>query len=155
MKTKEFIERVKQLGLHVEEDRLFIRLFDYDSDEDLAVIFKYTMYNFNTLFLGFRLVNDDFKKELFDLLVEYASTPIEEREEEKKFYLRHRWAKTKNGNWLYMALRKRPNISYLTLQGSNEDVFEYKVRFTKKEIEDIKFAFDTDLYDFKEVEVEE
>lgn len=79
----------------------------------------------------------------------------DEREEERKYYYRHRWANTKNGNWIYLALRKRPSVSYLTLQGSNEDIFEYQVRFTKKEIEEIKEKYNTDLSDFEMVEVEE
>ena len=54
-----------------------------------------------------------------------------------------------------MALRKRPHISYFTLQGSDEDIFEYQVRFTREEIKEIKEKFDTDLSDFEVIEVEE
>lgn len=98
---------------------------------------------------------DDEDFNMIKASVKFAETPLDEREEEKKYYYKHRWAKTKNGNWMYMALRKRPNISYLTLQGSSEDVFEYQVRFTKKEIDDIKEKYKTDLSDFELVEVEE
>ena len=38
MKTNEFIKRVKQLGLHVEEDRLFIRLSYYEHDVFVTVV---------------------------------------------------------------------------------------------------------------------
>ena len=87
--------------------------------------------------------------------VEFAETPLEEREVPKKYYLKHRWAKTKNGNWMYLALRQRPSISYLTLQGSDKDIFEYQVRFTREEIDEIKEEYNTDLSDFEIVEVEE
>lgn len=36
---------------------------------------------------------DDLKKKLFDIISKYTSTPIDEREEEKKFYLKHRYFK--------------------------------------------------------------
>lgn len=86
--------------------------------------------------------------------LEFAETPLEEREEEKKYYCKHRWARTKNGGGMYMSLRKTPNISHLTLQGANKDIFEYQVRFTQKEIDEIKEKYDTNLSDFEIIEVE-
>lgn len=112
-------------------------------------------YSENRIWVSNKAICDEKDFNMIKAAVEFAETPLDEREEPKKYYLRHKWAKTKNGNWLYLALRKRPNISYLTLQGSNKDVFEYQVRFTREEIEKIKEKYNTDLSDFEEKEVEE
>ena len=84
--------------------------------------------------------------------VEFAEIPPEDREEEKIFYLRHRWMRNING--FSRALK-------IDIEDGTADVgimcpsLGYKNQFTKKEIEEIKEKFNTDLADFKEVEVEE
>lgn len=84
--------------------------------------------------------------------VEFAETPPEDREEEKKFYLKHRWMRNING--FSRALK-------IDIEDGTADVgimcpsLGYKNQFTKKEIEEIKEKFNTDLADFKEVEVGE
>lgn len=89
---------------------------------------------------------------LFNLLVEYAKTPVDEREEEKKFYLRCRWIFDYD---FYMYLQKRSyddkKMSFGVVNFSGND----GLQFTLKEIEEIKERFDTDLKDFEMVEVEE
>ena len=83
MKTKEFIERVKSLGLDVE--------YDYHSyEENLEVVLFNALianvsndceYEFDTNYPDFRKLSKRTKKKLFDLLVEFSSTPIAERED--------------------------------------------------------------------------
>ena len=81
--------------------------------------------------------------------LEYAETPLEDREEEKKFYLEHRWLDRENeANYLNFeisefdySLDSKPEVSWA------------KTKFTLKEIEEIKEKFDTDLADFELVEV--
>ena len=111
MRTKEFIRRVKELGFKVDGEYSAIRI--YVDNERIATIPKYRIYWMNTI----PRVNVELKKEkeLFDLIVEYAKTPIEDRKEEK-YYL---------------------------------------VKFSEKEIKEIKKKFDTDLKDFELVEVED
>ena len=83
--------------------------------------------------------------------VEFAETPLEDREEEKKFYLKHRWLDRENeANYLnfeisefYYSLDSKPEVSWV------------KTKFTLKEVEKIKEKFDTDLKDFELVEVED
>ena len=84
--------------------------------------------------------------------VAFAETPIWDREEEKKFYLKHRWMTTLGG------FPKGLRINIGTGTADVEQMIPlvgYKNQFTKKEIEEIKEKFNTDLADFKEVEVEE
>lgn len=82
--------------------------------------------------------------------VEFAETPIEDREEEKKFYLEHRYFRFDDGSNKYLGIDlaryKADLYSKITYRWVNN-------QFTKKEIEEIKEKFNTDLADFKEVEV--
>lgn len=86
--------------------------------------------------------------------VEFAETPIGDREEIKKYFYEHNSMKTKGGNPTYLAIRQRPSISYPVLQGSSEDVFEYKVQFTDEEIKLAVKEHDIFLDDFEMIEVE-
>lgn len=86
--------------------------------------------------------------------VKFAETPPEDKEEEK-VYFEHKLLKSRKGKPVYLALKCKRAIEFLTVQGSKEDIDNNKVHFTREEIESIKERFDTDLADFKEVEVEE
>ena len=85
-------------------------------------------------------------------VVEFAETPIDEREEEKKFYLRHRYFRFHNGSRKYLGMdlvKDKPDLySKITYRW-------IKNQFTEKEIEEIEEKFDTDLADFELVEVKE
>lgn len=83
--------------------------------------------------------------------IEYAETPIEDREEEKKFYLKHRWLDGENeANYLNFEI----SGFYYSLNTQCEASWA-KTKFTINEIEEIKEKFSTDLDDFELVEVEE
>ena len=98
---------------------------------------------------------DDKDVKMIKAAVEFNQTPAEDRKEEKKYIYKHKFIKTKGGNPTYLGIRQRPSISYPVLQGSNEDVFEYKVQFTDKEIERFKKEYGICLDDFEKNEVEE
>ena len=85
--------------------------------------------------------------------IEFAETPPDDREEIKKYFYKHNSMKTKGGNPTYLAIRQRPSISYPVLQGSSEDIFEYKVEFTDDEIEKAKKEHGIFLDDFEKIEV--
>lgn len=92
------------------------------------------------------------KKNLFGLIVEYVSTPVDEREEPKKYYLRHRWLGVKDDEWNYLNCLLSDSDYYLN---SHEDTGNIKTQFTRENIEEIKEKYNTDLSDFDIVEVEE
>lgn len=88
MKTKEFIERVENLGFYVDEERRTFSIYgsdDADDDNVLAFVDRYYPYQINTAFMGFNTSSNTAKKELFKLLTDYASTPIDEREGKRSF----------------------------------------------------------------------
>ena len=154
MKTKEFIKKVKSLGFEVEDgyDRKgeLVELRIGDGEEDFVVIWPKFTFAISTIEDGFT----DFKyslplKELYKLCFEYASTPVEDREEEKKFYLRHRLIQT---DGCYMYLQKTSDdadMMSVRIFGSKDDS---DLKFTLKEIEEIMKKFNTDLKDFDLVE---
>ncbi len=149
MKTKEFIRRAKELGF-VAGRHLDGNMAIFARDGIIVLIDEYMPYGLimDTKHLKY-LTN-----ELFDLCVEYARTPIEDRkgkEEEKKYYLRALdSASAIMGR--YLNFDKSLNIYFLH---NNCQYSDYKTRFTKKEIDEIKKELNTDLLEFEQIEVEE
>lgn len=95
---------------------------------------------------------DDKDFKMIKAAVKFAETPIEDREEEKKFYLEHRYFKYPDGSSKYFTYNRfsdTPSLGCIYF----EDIDNAK--FTLKEIEEIKEKFDTDLKDFELVEVKD
>lgn len=84
--------------------------------------------------------------------VEFAETPLEDRGEEKKYYLKHRWVVGWIGNEAYLNIFNFDKVSILS---SKQEDTSVKTQFTRKEIEEIKEKYNTDLSDFEMEEVEE
>ena len=137
MKTSEFIKKINELGYNVKEtEHSMIVRKEYTH---LAVIDKENIYGFKYFYH-----ND---KDLFKLCVDYTSTPIEEREEEKKYYLR----KFNKKFYEYEYLNYNKYYNHWSLGDDIEDA-QYKTKFTWNEIEKIKKKYNTELCEFvKEV----
>lgn len=114
MRTKEFIKKVKDLGFEYEKAEEVYFIYDNEGTEYAAVCHT-TPNQISNTERAWDWIDKDVQEKLFDLLIEYAKTPIEMRGEEK-YYL---------------------------------------VKFSEKEIEEIKEKYDTKLEDFEIVEVEE
>lgn len=82
--------------------------------------------------------------------IELAETPLEDRYEEKKYYLRHRFLNDKTENYLNF-FRIIPGLDL----GNKKQYKEIQTQFTKREIEKIKKDCKTDLKDFEQIEVGE
>ena len=153
MKTKEFLKKVKRLGFEIR--------FDYgrkgelaeftigDGEEDFVVIWPRFTFAISTIEGGFMDLKYPLPlKELYKLCFEYASTPVKDREEEKKFYLGHKWLNLDADNYLHLDV----DDGSCRLDDNEEFSFT-KIKLTEKEIKEIKEKFDTDLADFELVEV--
>ena len=149
MKYKEFIKRVKDLGFACEKAKEVYIIYDYDGHEYASVC--HTIPNrISNMEIAWDLLDKDTQNELFDIIVEYAKTPIAERKEEKKYYLRHRFLGSGDGNQ-FLNQELEGNTWFL----SEEDSFDnYQTQFTQKEIDEIKENYNTDLKDFEIIEVE-
>ncbi len=148
MKTKELIKRVEELGYDVElyPSHVVIKT----SNISVATVHTQRLYEINTRSIV--KVELTHKEELFDLIIKYAKTPIDERDEPKKYYLRHRWLGARNEE-VYLGFAPFPRLFFLhSTPGNIEGV---RTKFSLEAIEHIKEDFDTDLGDYEIVEVEE
>lgn len=160
MKTKEFIEKVEKMGFDIAYYKNPYSNIESNCDYDLITIsannqilvkvWTNCQYAISTISDGHSCYLDGYDvDELYKLCFEYACTPVEDREEEKEFYLKHRWIK----GCVIMYLYRNELNGYCCL-GENKCRPHRQRRFTLKEIEEIKEKFDTDLKDFELVEVE-
>ena len=149
MKTKDFIKKVKEMGFTVciTEDAADVLK---DNEEIVVTVGVNKAFMIDCFYFMNMSSEEGIREKVFDLVVEYAKTPVEDRDEEKKFYLRHRLIQT---DGCYMYLQKTSDddkkMSVRVLGFSDND----DIKFSGKEIEEIKEKFDTDLADFKKVEV--
>lgn len=144
MKTKEFKKKVVKLGYTVVGTGVTYEV--YNNALICAVIFK---ENNRVRLFSECLSNNDLVK----ICVEYAQTPIDEREEEEKFYLQ----KMKTFYDIYYEeTTKFLNVfkDHFMLSNSEQSNY-YKTQFTQREIDKIKKEKHTDLSEFKQIPVEE
>ena len=162
MKTKEFIEKVEKMGFDIAYYKNPYSneksIFDYDlitiylDDQDLVKIWTSCQYAISTISDGHSCYITGYDvKELYKLCFEYANTPVMDREEEKKFYLKHRFL-VEVGDCNYLNSDHSLREFYLNDKSQSEKI---QTQFTLKEIEEIKEKLDTDLSDFELVEVKD
>lgn len=146
MKTKEFIKKVEKLGYNIEINwpTIYIKC----DGCILARVDKARPYTINTK-AAFEVKNAE---KIFDLCAEYAKTPIEDREEKKKYYL---YLKNKNREFYesiynYLTLHKDNNTFLLDV---GVETAGLTAEFTQEKIDWIKERFNTDLKEFEQIEV--
>lgn len=146
MKTKEFIKKVEELGFNIEigSHTVFIKC----GGCILARIDKVRPYTINTK-AAFEVKDAD---ELYELCTEYARTPIEDRGEEKKYHLYLKRTKPKffDNVGSYLTFNTYTNTFSIDV---GVETAHLTAQFTQKEIDEIKEKFNTDLEEFKQIEV--
>lgn len=152
MKTNEFIKAVENLGYLVDDGYGNWQIWN-EKSPIIATVSKIDLFRFSTDFGGWWDIPNKEKSKLLDIIVEFAKTPIEDRKEEKKFYLKHRFLTSLLGDMQYSFINYDTKYNDIYLSSNEADYV--KTKFTLKEIEEIKKKFDTDLADFEMVEVEE
>jgi hypothetical protein len=92
MKTKEFIKAIEKLGYYPYEENVIIKV---TRSQSIPFVYADVATNhqnvLGTDYFPFMELSNEKQVELLDVLIEYARTPIEEREEEKVYRLRHKW----------------------------------------------------------------
>nr|DAH03987.1 MAG TPA: hypothetical protein [Caudoviricetes sp.] len=144
MKTSEFIKIVEELGYNCFTNESCILI--NKGYPWIATIALHRMYYMELW------TNDN---KLGELCMEYARTPIEEREEEEKFYLQKMksfYDNYYNETTNFLNVRKDQDRYDL---GTTEQTFMIRTQFTQKEIDKIKEEQHTDLSEFKQIPVEE
>lgn len=130
---------------------------DYNIIDDPTTFNMRNIYKNNEISVSKNRVNFIFinnehcRPEDFEVIkaaVELAETPPEEREDEKKYYLRHKFLEYIHCNYL--------NYDYGVQELNLNDKGQFdniQTQFTQKEIDEIKEKYDTTLDDFELIEV--
>lgn len=163
IKTKELIEKVEKLGFNMEfRKNPFSNIksnCDYDlitisvNNQVLVKIWANCQYAISTISDGHSCYLYGYDvDELYKVCFEYANTPVEEREEEKKYYLIHRYFRIAGGGSGFFTIANPSGLLFLKYK-TNLD--HYSQKFTEKEIEELKEKLNTNLDGFEMVEVED
>lgn len=146
MKTKEFIEKVEELGFAVNTVENYYVILN-----KILVCAKICRTS-NRVNLFHECLE---KNDLLKICVEYAQTPLTEREEKEKFYLQKMksfYEVADDESCMFLNLDMEDNTHFLSDVGQNDNC---KTQFTQKEIDKIKQEQHTDLSEFKQIPVEE
>ena len=152
MKTKEFIKKVEELGYSFSSSYYCWEIRN-KKNHLIAVVSKDVLYKISTDSAYWDVIPDEDKNKLLELIVEFASTPVEDREEEKKFLIQHKYLVSKNLLPVNLAWNKLKDV-YRSIN-LKVDNHIYQAQFTFKEYEEIKKKLNTDLADFELVVVED
>lgn len=155
MKYTEFKDRINEiahkynLNLKVTEDvaNIYIKM----GEMICAYTKKAVLCFINTDFGAMYYFNEKPRVEMLEALCELSKTPFEERREEKKYYLKHRFL-VEEGDCNYLNYDHSLRELNLSDIGQSKSI---QTQFTQTEIEEIKEKCDTTLDDFEQIEVEE
>lgn len=148
MKTSEFIEKVTALegvgGFFENEECLY--LYSSNHVELVASVDKEERFVLSTIFYDFSELSFFSQGLLLDLLYQYATTPLEEREEPKKYKLRHKLVE-----FAYLNYLKRDKELIFS---TGEQIGAYETDFTIQEWESLtEQTWEDLLLQFKAIEV--
>ena len=134
MKTKEFIEKVNKLGYKAKQSQMGTSVYNEMSCYTMAMVSEDSENRVNIFYAS---------DGLFDLIVAYAKTPVEERKPAKKHYIH-----VFEGNKGYLNI----DDGKVRFDNKNEE-HGFKTKFTDKEIEQLKQRDDIPL-DWNKVKLE-
>ena len=151
MRIDELKRIVKENGYKLMNDDLAIYIYGYShgSLNKFKTNIRISKLRIKDITIDTGIYCEEEEFNVIKASIEFAETPPEDREEEKKFWLKHKWM----GNIWWKYLNQLDDGSYFIREG--DLVSSLKNTFTLKEIEEIKKKFNTDLADFELVEVEE
>ena len=146
MKYSEFRVEVEGIGLHIGVYELNIDVVDKHGDT-VGCIAKDVEMSMDTDFEDFRKLPQEKKIFVFESLYKLAKTPLAEREEEKRYWLRFTTPTLlkdliPNG---YLNIHRESNE--LSLSSDKKDTEYFKTIFTESEIAEM------DITGFKKIEV--
>lgn len=132
--TEELKREIKNLGFNTRED---YRLMEVTSSvgDTLAKISKVQTHALNVLYPEFIIRTiPDVQENLYNLLDRYARTPIEKREEEKKYRLRLDVNNKIENNWQILGKNREDGAYHIGL-GRGSD--KWQTTFTQAEIDEM------------------
>lgn len=148
MKTKTFISELEALGMTVETGAMTYILYEGDA---VARTYIRDEGVIDTDYMKFRELSEARKAFLLKLLYKYARTPIEDRGEDKKYYITMKHINSQF-NYFNYAHDEKPHIINSSTHSS-----AYQTKFTKEEIKkyDLQKFVDNELFELIPVEEDE
>lgn len=148
MRTTEFVKEVLNSGFEITERPDFISI--YYRNVLISIVSKNKNFLAGMTYESLNDLSEELREKLYNLIDEYVRTPLNERREEKKYYLR------------LTALIKNEEYNYLNYDDEEEFILgnriessDWQTQFTQAEIDDIKEKFKVTLSDFERIPVEE
>ena len=154
MKTSEFIERVLEVegvGSHKERGS-YVHFITRDGSM-LASVFVKRTHAFDTAWTSFHELKKQSKDRLLTLIYEYAKTPLEEREEReepKKYKLKHKLVEDTYLNYYFGYIKVENKLRF----SNSHETGSFKTVFTIQEWESLtEQTWEDLLLQFKAIEV--
>lgn len=145
MKTSEFKRKISDLGLTLVNDEYNVwKIYEKYDKENIWFLIGDVNKEYPFLQTGEQKCFRRDHSNILNLVIEYFSTPLEEREEEKKYRLVTPFAMKRDLNYLAFNLNDK---TYFISDNIDETYFEKS--FTKKEI--YAMPFDTNFFIKEEV----
>lgn len=146
MKYSEFKAEVEKMGYEcvgdVRHSDDYVKVLNRKTTFTVAAISKNYEYRMST-----DRAMDELSKDLFNLIVSLAKTPLAEREEEKRYYLRNVSPLLRGSGRGYLA-KNKDTLEYYALSLKCSEEF-YQTIFTESEIAEM------DINGFEKIEVSE
>ena len=146
MKTKEFIAKVEALGFLVYDGHCYLEVKDTEG-KDVVDILKAKRWVYDCEFDAFESLHEVKQTELMEVVTEYVTTQVKDREEEKRYYLRNVSPLLRGSGRGYLA-KNKDILEYYALSLKCSEEF-YQTIFTESEIAEM------DITGFQKVEVNE
>lgn len=154
MKIKQFKECIKRIADIHDVDLVFteneFNFYIVSGPKQYATVSKSEPYLMNTGYPVFKELEENLRGDLLEVLYKLADTPISERQEEKKYYLKHRFL-VEDGDCNYLNYDHSLRELNLSDIGQSKSI---QTQFTLEEIEKIKVRYYTTLDDFEQIEVD-
>lgn len=147
--TKKFIKEVQNLGFATAE-YMNIILIRHESRE-VALISKCRIFCVNTEYPSFNNLPEELKEKLYNLIDNYTRTPIEDREEPQKFYLKFDIKSSDS----YRYLNYKEFLNSIEIHNKANNLNGYKTQFTQKEVDELKKKLGVTFINLKQIPVEE
>lgn len=145
MKYKELEKIAMKADYSIIDDRTTFNMRNIYENNDISV----SKNRVNFIFIN----NEHCRPEDFEVIkaaMELAETPPKKRQEEKKYYLKHRFLDSQQTDYLNFS-REIGLFKLSTIEHYDNK----QTQFTQEEIDEIKEKCNTDLKDFEIIEVEE
>ena len=142
MKTNELIEKVERLGLETDVDDFDILIADKEG-RAICSIKRNKRFQFNMDWYATELIGDVIKEELLRIVLQYASTPIDEREIEPKYKLALRIVNNQvdEDNQLILFWDRYFNRIEVGKRDSAKNFVSYMKQFANQPYKDLHYIY--------------